>query len=373
MKISNFIKWQIKKWLPLLIVVFIFMFTILSLDGKGVLFSSDTIWIYSLLCFILPIQVVSDRFEKGAADAYRAFPANDKQIRRNKILIMLISFLIICTIVYLLSTLVYVTTYGDSTAVSQYGYRDYDIHGMIEEGPTSFLLCYALMIVFVTTTFLFNTTLMSFGTSVLTSTIYCISGHMLLMFAIPSLVFTFGSMKFVGEQLSNIENGIIGAGGILGKSFCIDSILNSAFTTIRVDDVVLSTENAILFSIVFAIEIGVGVFCFFLKEPSGEYYSMPGAVKERYMIILYSAIGVMYLVMAILEGVLAYSSLFAVIILMIFIVMTIYAYMSLVLFNKRFKLTTKELIIFGSIVLVAILFIFINYWRISDFLNNKTI
>ena len=372
MKISNFVKWQIKKWLPLFIVVFILMFTILSLNGSGVLFSSDSIWIYSVISFMLPFFCFSERFEKGAADAYRAFPAKDKQIKRAKILTMLAFIVVVCTVVYLLSTVVYISEYGNKGYdVSRYNYYEYDKYGMIEEGPSAFLLCYGLMILFTATSFLFNCTLVGLGNYGATSWIYVICGNLLLMLTVPSLILSFGSVEFIVKQANDFKNGIIGAGGILGKAFCVDSILNSAFMGLAVGNVELSTANAVLFTILFIIEIGVGVLGFFLKEPSGEYYSMPGASNELHKIIVYCALGVMYLCVSPLEAIFIESSLFGVIVLMIFIVMTIYAYISLVIFNKRFKLTKKELIIFASIVLGGIIFVFIDYLRIESFINGN--
>ena len=74
MKTNKFILWQIKKWLPLFIVTALIV--LVFLRSNIVLIDSTTMSVFSFIAFITPLFVFGERFDKGAADAYRAFPAN---------------------------------------------------------------------------------------------------------------------------------------------------------------------------------------------------------------------------------------------------------------------------------------------------------
>ncbi len=368
MKTNKFILWQIKKWLALFIVTTLIVLVYLRSDA--VLAGPSTLTVFNLAAFILPCFVFGERFDKGAADAYRAFPAEKLKIKRIKILIMLVFLVALVTVTYLAGVIFYFSSYGDEYAAQVYSYYDYDPLGLIRAGASSFFMNYFLILVYTITTYLFNCTLASLGNFVLTSIIYMSAGSLLLAGTIPAFILTFASNNGIKDYLFNClsRGDFMGVGGTYGKQFAISAILNDMYSLEAFSFYRLSTASIVLMVILFAIELGVGVLSFFLKDPSGEHYSMAGARDEKHKLIVYASYAVTFMIIAFLSAVLgnAIPELFSMYVISLFIFTVIGTYISFVIFNKRFALKKKELIALASIVGFGLLITIISYFRISS-------
>lgn len=97
MKVNSFIKYQLKKWAPLFIVLAIYCF-VFGILANSKIFSYDRGFILSSVIFptliipayVLPFFVFKEQFNKNMADTVNAFPANKYQITRIRILIGLV-------------------------------------------------------------------------------------------------------------------------------------------------------------------------------------------------------------------------------------------------------------------------------------------
>lgn len=367
MKTNKFILWQIKKWLALFIVTTLIVVVFLRSDA--VLADTTTLSAFNLAAFVLPCFVFAERFDKGAADAYRAFPAEKLKIKRIKILIMLVFLVALVTVAYLSGVIFYFMNYGDEYAAQVYSYYNYDPSGLIRVGASSFFMNYFLILVYTVTTYLFNCTLASLGNFVLTSIIYMSAGSLLLTGTIPALILTFASNNGIKDYLLNcLSNGdFMGVGGTYGKQFAISVILKDMYSLEAFSYYRLSTASIVLMVILFVIEVGVGVLSFFISDPSGEHYSMAGARDEKHKLIVYASYAVTFMIIAFLSAVMGNVSFiyFSFYVVTLFIFTVIGTYISFVIFNKRFALKKKELIVLASIVGFGLLITIISYFRIS--------
>ena len=371
MKTSKFVLWQIKKWLPLFIVTALIVLVLLRSDI--VLANASTTNMFTLVAFITPLFVFSERFDKGAADAYRAFPANKLQIKRIKILIMLVYLVVLVTVTYSIGVIIYYVSHGSAQSAQYEAFYKYDPYKMIGAGAGSFFMNYLFLVLFTVTTYLFNCTLASLGNFLLTSIIYMSAGTLLISGIVPAFILTFASKDGIETYIVNFVKGnFLGIGGTYGKQFAIQAILYKMYALPDFDDVTFSTASTVILSILFLIELGVGALCFFLKDPSGEHYSMSGARNENHKIILYASFLVTFMIVAFLCGLLCgiLPEYAAVYLVMLFASTAIGSYISLVVFNKRFALNKKELIIFSSVVAVGLIITIVSYFRISSFVDS---
>ena len=371
MKTSKFVLWQIKKWLPLFIVTALIVLVLLRSDI--VLVDSSTLNTFTFIAFITPLFVFSERFDKGAADAYRAFPANKLQIKRIKILIMLAYLAVLVTVTYLFGLIFYFVNHGSAQSGQYEMFYEYDPYKMIGAGPGSFFMSYLFLLLFTATTFLFNCTLASLGNFLLTSIIYMSAGTLLISGLIPAFILTFASKDALGTYIVNFVNGnFLGVGGTYGKQFAISAIMYKMYSIPQFEDVTFSTASTVIMIILFVIELGVGALCFFLKDPSGEHYSMAGSRNDNHKIILYASFLVTFMIVAFLSGLFGgiLPQYAAVYLVMLFVSTAIGSYISLVVFNKRFALNKKELIIFSSVVAAGLIITIVSYFRISSFVDS---
>ena len=373
MKTNKFVLWQIKKWLPLFIVTALIV--LVFLRSNIVLIDSSTMSVFSFIAFITPLFVFGERFDKGAADAYRAFPANKLQIKRIKVLIMLGYLVALITVTYFAGVIFYIVSHGSSEAAQYQQFYEYDPFGMIKAGGGSFFVSYLLLIVYTVSTYLFNCTLASLGNFLLSSIIYISAGTLLLTATVPAFILTFatknGLKTYLIDCLSNLD--FLGVGGTYGKQFGIQMILGKMYELPAFVNTSLSTATIVILSILFVIELAVGVLCFFLKDPSGEHYSMPGARDERHKIVIYASYVVTFMIIAFLSALMgsALPELFNVYVIVLFILTAISTYISMVVFNKRFALNKKELIVLASIIGFGLIVTLVSYFRISAMIEGQ--
>ncbi len=326
MKISNFIKFQLKKWAPLFIVLAIYCFvfgvifnSLLFVRGRSFIPSSALFPTMIIPSFVIPFFVFKEQFNKNMADTVNAFPANKYQLNRIKILIGLIFiaslsfFLHICCIL---------------------------------NSPSDYSLNYFLGFLFSTLSlcvlYLLNCTLVSLGNTFVISCLYVSSGCVLLFGLIPTLFVIFNW---------EVDLGLISTfGGVVGTYFIL--------VQVEAGSLMMATGYLVLFIFVYLIQIGVGALAFFAKQPSGEYYGVPGARNKYHKAIIYSAIGLSHIFIGAFLGrlSLSFSSLASQLNLTIYIVAFIYSYILIVIFDKKFKISKKDWIILGSIELGGLLF-----------------
>ena len=389
MKTSKFVKWQLKKWLPFFAVITIVVlatvtinastFKITYLSRESIRFvervnnSSDNSGlqiitsVMAIPIFVIPFFVFSHRFDKNAADAYKAFPAPKRRITRTKILIggaFILALTIVAFLIFVGIILIRYSSTPTALRIDAYYYECKFKYYFIWYLPAFFYLVISFLV-----SYLFNCTLVSFGNNGVTAFIYLLFGSMIMFLGIYSLMYSFVYLTVkipYGSQLYYMfrTSSISWYGTILARtSFVNDTFSNLIFTN-NVKGYVASegffSVGKIIGYLTYAAEIAIGVLSFFTKEPSGEHYGAPGARKESDKCIVYVGIGVIILSIANMLS----SSSFSASDLLIFLFVGTLIYFTFVIFNKRFSLNLNE-----TIVIICLGFFFIVatiYTRVLD-------
>jgi hypothetical protein len=143
---------------------------------------------------------------------------------------------------------------------------------------------------------------------------------------------------------TDVVNTFMDASGLLADN----QMLVSVFQTLVKGNKVYAEKTAyyVILVVMFLIRMAIGSLAFFLKEPSGEHYSIPGARNEKEKCILYVTIGLVVAVIGVAIGdLLSFGALD----FLFTGLMIISVYVYFVLFNKRFTLTGVEAIVLGSL------------------------
>ena len=354
MKRSSFIKWQITKWLPILAI---FLAIGIAMTWISTLTDSmdysrdfninylpdfpdsltDYFSLFMIPAFLMPFFVYEERFNKTAADTYKAFPAKKLEITRTRIIIALVCIAALITVIYWSDFVIKVISYA--FARDDFQYAKYEVH-FIWYLPTFFFMIFA-----VCGTFLFNCTLVGLANKPESSVLYLVAGTFILIAALPCLLnvplYILDDARESSSDFAIVLGRMAQFGGPVGKS----DILNSVFRTlVQKGDVNITAKWYEIFVTIslLVIEIGVGVLAFFIKDNSGEYYGMAGAKDEKHKIILYAAFCLLALFLANLDTFLGAEDLLFIIVFLSTI------YVTMIIFNKKFTLNKYELIGLGS-------------------------
>ena len=325
MKVSNFIKYELKKRAPLFIVISIycFVFGILTNSkifgyGREFIFSSVIFPTLLIPAYVIPFFNYKDQFNKNMADTINAFPANKYQINRIKILIGLVFigalslFLHLCCII---------------DAPSAY--------------KVSYFVAFLFMVLSLAVLYLFNCTLVSLGNSLVTSLLYVGSGALLSFGVVPTIFLIFGWATDITNILSMF-------GGAVSTEYIL----------VQIEAGYKLLDNAgfvVLYIFMYLVIAAVGALAFFIKQPSGEYYGMPGERNKHHKIIIYSAIGLAHVFIGAILGRLNISFLGPELNIAIYVSSFIWSYIVLVIFNKKFKIGKIDWIVLASVELAGIL------------------
>ena len=326
MKVSNFIKFQLKKWAPLFIVISIycFVFGILTnsnfFSHSGNFILTSTVFPTLLIpAYVIPFFVFKEQFNKNMADTVNAFPANKYQINRIKILIGVVFIAALSTFLHLCCILINPSEYR-----------------------ISYFLAFLFSVLSLCVLYLLNCTLVSLGNTFVSSFLYVLSGCIILFGFIPTLFLIFGWETDITGIISTF-------GGVISAEYVLIQIEIG-------QRIISNTGYIVLFIFIYLVQIGIGALSFFIKQPSGEYYAVPGARNKYHKSIIYAAIGLVHVLVGSFLGRFHISYISADITITIYIVLFIWSYIVIVIFDKKFKITKYDWIILGSIEFAGFLF-----------------
>lgn len=186
-----------------------------------------------------------------------------------------------------------------------------------------------------------NCTLVSLGNTFINSAIYLSSGCIILFGFVPTLFAIFGWETDITNILSTF-------GGVINSEYILLQIELGQQLTYKAGYIVL-------FVFIYLVQMGIGALSFFVKQPSGEYYAVPGARNKYHKIILYGAIGLVHILLGALLGRLNIIFLGAELNLTVYLVLFIWSYIIIVIFDKKFKISMNDWIILGSIEFAGVL------------------
>lgn len=392
MKTKSFVKWQLKKWLPLFAVLSVLILGVVVInafsqplhyqvyDDYGYIYSyvytkqsarfSGLQLIGNMMMIpicIIPFFVFSHRFDKNAADAYKAFPAPKRRITRTKILIGGAFILALVTLVYWSFVGIMGFRYAatpEKESILGVVYERYDYY-FIWYLPAFFYLTISLL-----TSYLFNCTLVSFGNNGVSSFIYLLMGYAIMFISVYTLFRTF--VYYYVDDYSPLSDlaYVFDKSSWYGTHFGRIDFISETFHDLVCLNSIQTKEGffsigRILGYLLFIGEIAIGVLALFVKEPSGEYYGAPGARKETHKAIIYVGMGISLLAIANAMSNTRYVNASDIIFLVCIVVII---YFTFVIFNKRFALSRTEVIVIIS--LISFYIVATIYTRIVDNLKE---
>lgn len=390
MKTISFVKWQLKKWLPLFAVLGILVLATVMINALTTRMTFTSTGYFSdgnyignkpfprfsglqlignmvmIPACIVPFFVFSHRFDKNAADAYRAFPAPKRRITRTKILIGGAYILGLVILVYL-------------TMIGIMGLRYSTLpEGQLERGFLEvkydyyfiwYLPAFFYLLISALASYLFNCTLVSFGNNSKSAFIYMLFGNILMFLVAYTIVYSFVYLPVRDHPTVTLKNmiyydGVSWFGGHFGRMEFVEKTFHNLVVANKLDSNFaydgLFSFGKILGYIAFLAEIGIGVYAFFVDEPSGEHYGAPGARKEFHKAIIYGGLAVSLLVIA--DGFGGSSFSIADVMILLFAITIIY--FIFVIFNKRFALNINDtiaIICLGFFYVVAVVYVRLMY------------
>lgn len=390
MKTFSFVKWQLKKWLPLFAVLSVLVFGVVMIQASSSQMTYESqIYFQEVPYFsvpnfsglqlvtnmmmipvcVIPFFVFSHRFDKNAADAYKAFPAPKRKITRTKILIGGAFILALTIITYWSFVGILGARYAATPIVETmrgYQYNRYTYYFIW------YLPAFFYIVLSVLTSYAFSCTLVSFGNNGLSSFIYLVAGNIILYIGIYSLMYSFVYLNVnikTGSDLYYMFRG--GNNAWFGTHIGRVDFISETFHDLVTQNKILTNES--FFSLgrmigyfSFMAEIAIGVLCFFVKEPSGEYYGAPGARKELHKTIIYAGMAVGLLAIA---DALSYGWNFNASDILMIMIVSVVIYFTMVIFDKRFNLSKIEAIVLIS--LVAFFIVANIYVRLIEFYNDQ--
>jgi len=371
MKTSNFIKWQLKKWLPIIISMFFVSAAIFWISRFNEVLTYDT-WHFGingpeatyygwidgfnsgLLCVailgtlmaaVMPYFVYSYRFDKTSSDAYLQFPSKKNQIRNLKIIIALAIVVVLTTVVFWGGVGITAARYasiGPGKTWALWG-QDYDtgkdLYTCTQRFPINWAYygySYLFIIGSVIGSFFFNSLLISLGNNFVTSTIYCIAGSVILM-CITGFFVEYG-MCFVpqGKEIAyDMEDFMTST---VGDCLYLYYHLAKCISPVSYKESI-PTSLKVMIAIGWVVRYASAPLVFLLKEPSGETFGQPGHRNRWYGFVTYGfmfTIGVL-IALSYGEGLQLSSIIYTLVAITGFYLLT-------AIFNKNFKLTKQDII-----------------------------
>ena len=369
--LKQYIRYQIRKWLPLLLVFVLYatFSTLISGLSLGVArycgtpnastYTGEQIVIAMLLpsfssLFILPFFVYSYRTSKKAVDTFYQAAYADKTIRRTRILIGLGIVLATITVSFWLGTALYglryaatpaerVITSTGSSASTTYILRNYVNFAYMP-------LAYLVGVLLFSGQYFINCYLVSLGNHLIDQICTVLFGNFILagIVVMPTLY----ALSLTWTQLNSdffrpfFYYGLGPVTPILFLAILVNPLVVGEGPSGLLDDSVPHLAIAISLYVVFAAVIGVLVMK--EKDPSGEYAGKAGPRNKAIAFIPHVA-GLLAGIAFSCTGLLGIGRVL-VIPIFLFAIFGVFYYITLSLWRRNFKLNKLDWICFASVV-----------------------
>lgn len=354
MKTGNFIKWQLKKWLPIILVFGIigasyFWTTTLNLKLTfGYSTGSDNRYIADfntalgdiyaigmIMATVMPFFVYSYRYSRVAADSFNAFPAKQNKIRNTKLFLGLGVIAALFTAIYLIGILIllgrYLQTPLQQNITASFIRERYSINF----GP--YVLSYFVILSFVVLQYFFNCFFVSLGNNFICSFIFMILANVsLIFFVIANESYLLG---LIHTEVSN--DALLRFGGMVNDGI----ILNNALSPmIRGHELSSNLDKCFLMMfITLLVRVAGLIGCLVTREVSGEYFGLPGTRNIGTKFVLYVYYSLMMILLAFaLNEITTLPFIFVLV-----IIGCVSCYLVSVIIYKSFKLNKIEWMVFG--------------------------
>lgn len=380
MKFKKFVVWQFIQWLPLFVLMSIWMaavyliscfvnttLTVIDysarpsyLEYPRVTYPFSNILVIFvvviILTFIVPLFVYNYRFNKKQVDTFMQAPFSKNNLRITRILIGLAMILISFTVIYFIGVMIVLikqTLITDSSSFNNYEDTAY-LNNLYNYGH--YFTAYLFIISFVSIQYFINCLFISFSDNLLDAILITIFVNAILIFFIPSLLVLFNCFSYLNRSFY-MESAVLFLAS--APSFILpSSILYNVCDALIVNDSIryvfyngIDVAAFILNLAIYLILAGISIYkIFFVKDPSGEFAGRGG--PRNFPISLFAhafffLIGL--LVSAIGSLGIIYFDIVA------FIVYGLSYYGVLAIYNRRFKIDIKQISIFIGVMSLSLI------------------
>lgn len=379
MKFKKFIIWQFKQWLPLFVLMSIWMaavylisclvnttLTIIDysarpsyLEYPRVTYPLSNILVIFvvaiILTYIVPLFVYNYRFNKKQVDTFMQAPFSNNNLRITRILIGLAMILISLSVIYFMGVIIVLikqTLITDSSSFNNYEDVAY-LNNLYNYGH--YFTAYLFIVVFISIQYFINCLFVSFSDNLLDAIMITIFANTILLFFIPSLLVLFNCFSYLNSSLY-LETAVLFLAS--APSFVLpSSILYNVFDALIVNDSIryafyngIDVTAFILNITIYVILAGLAIYkIFFVKDPSGEFAGRGGPRSFPISLFLH---GFFFLIALLVSAIGSLGVIYLDVI--VFVIFGISYYGVLAIYNRRFKIDIKQISIFIGVMSLSL-------------------
>ncbi|MFA6755569.1 MAG: hypothetical protein WCR97_03550 [Bacilli bacterium] len=364
---KKYVIFQIKKWLPLFGILFIFLalvywmsfssmsiYQYFSYDDEGALiyFDSSSSGISNLsfpilICaIVVPFFVLEYKSSSNKCDTYFQLPFKKNELKITRGIVSLLGLLICFTVAYWIAILILYLRVINAKPLENANVQSYRFIG--------YLFLYFILLVETICTFGIVSFFVSLGNSIFSSILLVLFGELLLSF-----VFN-GSNAFYCLITNNLNN-VYGSYSLNSIVLCPNfnsNLLNEYIKSISEFEI---KNNFYIYGISIYTVLGICSYIYLclVNDPSGEFASKSGGRNKFISLIIHT--GIIFFTTYLLVTSYSYSILTIIYLLMF----EFFYYLALLIFNKTPKLNKYDWIYFGCgsgiNLIITFLVIFIRF------------
>lgn len=367
---KKFIAYQLKCWVPILVLSCIFMAIVFWVevasmnilhrpsehgpyyDTNGASAILSSIIPAMTLTLIYPFSIFEYRFSKNRADTFLQLPLKEGQLKRTRLNLSLLILLAGYTVTFWIGVIFLLIRCGTTTLSTDYIAAGYTIANYNFLG---YLFVYLLSLLFLAAEFYTNAFLVQLGNTSKEGSTYLMMGQMILLLAEFSFhVYIVNGLMmdyYLNYSLPQPSTFSIGT-----PIYLIYNLFNNY--TVGISNVPGFASMAVNewanFIVPIIVGAGAAVALYLVPDPSGEYYGKPGPRNVWISIIPHVFFFLVGLNIFRLMGIAAAF--------MIYLLFVLGYYMSLASLYRSFRIPKREIIVMVSVsgavlVLTAIVYI----------------
>lgn len=367
MKMSKYIRLEIKQALPLFIIYTIFMALVSILGASnstlytgGVISTSTNVPSFTIMAFIFalvyPLNLYLYRYKKSSVDFYYQLPIDKRKIRRCKFLVGLSGLLISFIVFYLFSIIILMIRVSNATPPAS------DYYHLIDYNFGAYFIALPIYILVFALTYSLSAFLSSIGNNAKDTILIWIFGFCILTFCFSSFsTYVYMLIRASKGNASNLFSNPL-ASSFSPLFLYIDTNLMlskfiyyvNPFANVTGKDLTVMIITIIFYVINVIFGILAFLYVWFKKEISGEYCVINGGYNTFTKLLPHICAFIISLYVSSLWYIFGYGTAYIVPILLFFVYVTAY-YLSIALYYKRWKISKIDLFIFIGVVGFAFL------------------
>lgn len=288
-------------------------------------------------CFFLPFAVFDYRYKKNRADTFLQLPLKEGELKRTRLLLCLIMFLIAFTVVYWVGIGIIGIRIATFVASGNQVLMNYNFLG--------YLYVYLFLLLFLTAEYFINSYLIQLGNNSSDSALYCLFGQLILGFALVAPLLY--ASTYFGVEYESYYFPFTNSYSVISPAVYLYIGFNKFILGYNLNPFEYGSwipSEWISFFMPMVLGAVAAILLFIQKDPSGEHFGRNG---ERH-----PAIKVLPHGMALVLGILSLSGGLS---LLLMVLWGLGYYFVLAYLNRGFKIKKNDLIIMISCIALVIL------------------